>query len=69
MDLKLKVFRVNAGLSIAEMAKLLKVGKSSVSRWERGEQPIPKRHFLRYCEICKIDHQMIQSLQKKEKIK
>lgn len=57
LNLKLKAFRVNEGLSVYDMADKLKVSKSTISRWEREENRIPHEMFERYCEICHIDEE------------
>lgn len=62
LNLKLKAFRVNEGLSVYDMAERLKVSKSTISRWEREENKIPHKMFERYCQICHIDEETKQIL-------
>lgn len=64
MEIKLKAYRVNRGLSIYEMAHLLNVSKSTVSRWEREEGKISREKFEQYCTICKIDDEAKEYLRK-----
>ena len=69
MELKLKALRVNAGLSLYDMAEILHVGKSTVSRWERDELMIPETAFYKYCEVCKVDEETKSQIQQKIRIK
>lgn len=62
MLLKLKALRINSDLSLEDMAKLLNVGKSTVSRWERGEIHIPMKALDQYCAICHADQETINSI-------
>ena len=45
MQIRLKALRINEDLSLVEMARKLHVGKSTLSRWERGEMRIPVTAF------------------------
>lgn len=55
MQIKLKAFRINAGLSLKEMAEKLNVCKSTISKWERDELKIPLESFDAYCRECHVD--------------
>lgn len=63
MQYKLKVLRINRDLTLEDMARLLHVGKSTVSRWERGEISIPMNAFKEYCLICDVDAETIKEMQ------
>lgn len=52
MKLNLKAVRVNAGLSQCELAILMGVGKSTISRWEKGETPISPENLSKLCLFC-----------------
>lgn len=49
LKLNLKAVRVNAGLSQCELAILMGVGKSTISRWEKGETPISPENLSKLC--------------------
>ena len=49
--ISLKAARVNAGLSQADAAKLLRKGKQTLSNWETGRTKIDANAFLELCRI------------------
>lgn len=69
MEIRLKALRANEGLSLEEMAKKLHVGKSTLSRWERGEMCIPVAAFNEYCSICNADQETIEKIKKNTKLR
>lgn len=60
MKLSLKAVRVNAGYSQDDMAKKLNVSTSTISRWEKGVTPIPKKHLANLCNIYNIKPEIIK---------
>lgn len=52
---RLIFMRDNLDVSQRDMAKLLKVSKSTYGRWETGEKIIPLEHLIDFCNITKID--------------
>lgn len=54
MAITLKAARVNAGLTQAELATKLKVGRQSVMNWENGKCSIEVTMFCKICEILKV---------------
>lgn len=69
MQIRLKALRVNEGLSLEEMAQKLHVGKSTLSRWERGEMRIPVAAFEEYCSICHADQDTIKKVRNNTKLR
>lgn len=55
----LKAARTNNNYTQNDMAKLLNVSKSTVSRWELGKLKIPDNMLEKYCEICHIKRENI----------
>ena len=55
MEFKDKVVLVRAKLRLSqsELAKLLKVSLTTISRWETGKVNPTKRDELVFCEFCK----------------
>lgn len=51
----MKAARVNANLSLDDMASIMKISKSTINRWERGKTPIPQLKFTEFCKICNIE--------------
>ena len=47
----LKLRRISAGLTLVELAALLDVSKSTVSRWERGDNEPPSDHVAKLADI------------------
>lgn len=52
--ISLKAARVNAGYSQAAAAKLLNVGKQTLSNWETGRTKINAAAFTKACGIYEI---------------
>ena len=52
LKLSLKAARTNANLSQSDVAKVLGVSKSTVSRWERGNVKIPDDCLQKICIMC-----------------
>lgn len=61
----LKAARANHNLSQTDMAELLNVSKSTVSRWELGVLKIPDDMLEKYCEICHIKRENIKLKERK----
>lgn len=49
--------RVNAGFTLKEAAKLLKVSERTISRWESGKASPTVDHFIGLCRLygCSVD--------------
>lgn len=49
--------RVNAGFTLKEAAKLLKVSERTISRWESGKASPSVDHFVGLCKLygCSVD--------------
>ena len=49
--------RVNAGFTLKEAAKLLKVSERTISRWESGKASPSVDHFVGLCRLygCSVD--------------
>lgn len=58
-QVSLKAARVNAGLSQAAAAKLLRKGKQTLSNWETGRTKIDAESFLELCRIYRAKPQDI----------
>jgi len=50
----LRSVRVEAGLTQAQMAEVLGVGQSYVSKLERGENFVDVLLYVRWCQACGI---------------
>ena len=57
--MSLKAARVNAGYSQAAAAKLLHIGKQTISNWETGKTKIDADSFMRLCGIYETPPQDI----------
>lgn len=57
--MSLKAARVNAGYSQATAAKLLGIGKQTMSNWEKGKTKIDADSFMRLCRIYETPPQDI----------
>lgn len=55
MGIKLKQFRVNAGLTQAELAKTVGVSQPSYQRWEAGRAPIPDIKLKKLAKALKTN--------------
>ena len=55
MGNKLKQFRVNAGLTQAELAKATGVSQPSYQRWETGNTPIPDAKLKKLAKVLKTN--------------
>ena len=64
LKLNLKAVRVNAGFSQCELAILMGVGKSTISRWENGDTPISKDNLLKLCLFCNTNINDVQMPEK-----
>ena len=51
---KLAILRNKKEISQREMAKILKVSKSTYARWETQEEIIPLYHLTNFCEYFKV---------------
>ena len=51
MKLSLKGARTSRELSQMDLAKILGVGKTSVSEWERGDKKIKPLHLYAICYV------------------
>ena len=51
---KLVMLRNKKDLTQREMAKILKVSKSTYARWETQEEIIPLWHLINFCEYFKV---------------
>ena len=59
MKISLKAARVNANLTQAEVAKLLRKNKQTIVDWENGKTVIDIGNFTALCQIYKIDKDCI----------
>ena len=50
----LRAARVNAGLTLKEVAKKLGVTERTVSNWEKGSTSIPAKELIALCTIYAI---------------
>lgn len=55
MGIKLKQFRVNAGLTQAELAKTIGVSQPSYQRWEAGGTPVPDAKLKKLAKALKTN--------------
>lgn len=51
MKISLKAARVNAGLSIKDVAKIVDRKPNTVWNWEKGQNPLPAHIFRQLCKI------------------
>lgn len=51
---KLIILRNKKDLSQRELAKILKISKSTYARWETQEEIIPLWHLINYCNYFKV---------------
>lgn len=63
-----KAARVNAGYSLKQVAKLIGVSQSTVSRWEHGEVKMKPEVVERLSQLYNMDQNMI-NFRRKEKEK
>lgn len=70
MDFKLLAsFRNKTGISQREIAKILHVSKSTYARWETGEEIIPLKHLINFCNYFKISIDYAIGISKKNRYK
>jgi transcriptional regulator with XRE-family HTH domain len=55
MELKLKKFRVKAGMTQVELAKAIGVSQPNYQRWESGAASVPKDKLKKLLKILEID--------------
>jgi transcriptional regulator with XRE-family HTH domain len=55
VGIKLKQFRVNAGLTQAELAKAAGVSQPSYQRWETGSTPVPDAKLKKLAKVLKTN--------------
>lgn len=70
MNLKLvmRAARVNSNKSLSDMSAAMGVSKATISRWERGQIPIPEEAFDVYCNICNVNKDdVVANVKPKEK--
>lgn len=60
MKISLKAARNNCNLSQVLLAKKLGVSKSTISRWESGDIPIPEKMLRELCVICGVNEKNIK---------
>lgn len=68
MKLTLEAARVNAGLSVIEVAKSLNIHKSTLRNWERGKSIPRVDHLLMMCSLYSVSIDAI-FLQKKSSLR
>lgn len=50
------------------MSAAMGVSKATISRWERGQIPIPEEAFEKYCNICNVNKDdVVANVKPKEK--
>ncbi len=54
--------RLDNGMTMAAMADWLGVHQKSVSRWERGERPVPKDFLSKLDELHRITNDAIEKV-------
>lgn len=59
MQISLKAARINANLSQIQLAELLGVSDSTISRWEKGQTDMPKGLLSEFCKQCHIKEESI----------
>lgn len=59
---RLAKIRYKKELSQREVAKILKVSKSTYARWETGEQAIPLPHLNDFCQFFKVSFDYVIGL-------
>ena len=47
--------RIDAGLTLQELASAIDVDKSNLSKWERGERGLPQDSVARLAEVLTLD--------------
>lgn len=55
----LKAARINANLSLKDVAKILEIDCKTLSSWERGMTAIPAIVFFQLCDIYKLDSDLV----------
>lgn len=55
MKISLKAARVNAGLTLNEVAEATNKSEKTISNWERGITNTPARFFYELCKLYDIN--------------
>lgn len=58
--LSLKAARVNAGYSRIEVAQILGVSVSTITRWESSEEGLDTKMFFALCRLYRVDPQKVR---------
>lgn len=58
--ISLKAARINAGLNIEEVCKMIGRNKNTLSSWESGKTNISVNDFVTLCKIYKIPESMVK---------
>jgi len=68
LKLVMRAARVNSNKSLSDMSVAMGVSKATISRWERGQIPIPEEAFDMYCNICNVNKDdVVANVKPKEK--
>ena len=54
-QISLESARVNAGMTVSQIAKMLKKNEKTIYNWENGKTPISAYMFFNLCKIYKIN--------------
>lgn len=60
MKITLKAARVNAGLTIREVAEVISKNKNTIVSWELGKTKISQQDFEQLCELYNIDQKFVK---------
>ncbi len=63
---RIKFYRNRIGYSQNQLGKILGVSKSTLSRWETGEETIPLKHLINFCNYAQINLDYILGLSDKK---
>lgn len=55
MRISLESARVNANMTIAEVAKKIDKSEKTVSNWERGKSAIPAQYYFYLCKLYQMN--------------
>lgn len=55
MKITLKAARVNTGLKLSDVAKIIGRNEVTVSKWEKGESDIPMSEFDKLCKLYNVE--------------
>lgn len=60
MQITLKAARVNAGMTMQDVAVMIGVTVKTISNWERGITPIPATSYHKLCRLYGADEDYVQ---------